>query len=267
MPAAGLSVELLAYTPNALALVNAAMRQCYSDGYAIDIFDKAADALSGADSFEEYKRLSDFIEDVIASGHESPVEHVNFTFAVSGISRALSHQLVRHRIASYSQQSQRYVDANGFAYIIPPAIEAIPKAKAAFITMMDEAAETYQELQGMLIEAGHKATANEDARFVLPNACETRVVFTMNIRALWNFFGLRCCSRAQWEIRAMAVKMLGLCRAMEPALFKLAGAKCLRTGYCNEGPKRTCGKRPLLPVPITPLYTDEELTELSKDWP
>lgn len=262
MPSAQLDVQLLAYTPSALALVFAAMRQCYSDGYAANLFEDAQRSLM---TEETTKGIRDFIGRVLASGHESPVEHVSFTFAVSGVSRALSHQLVRHRIASYSQQSQRYVDANGFMYIIPPHIACVPEARDLFIKTMNDLSSTYGVLQDILIKNGHKATANEDARFVLPNACETRILFTMNTRTLWNFFGLRCCTRAQWEIRAMANMMLDQCRVVCPVLFAHAGAKCDRTGYCTEG-ERTCGKRPLMPLPVKPM-TDEDVAEAGKDWP
>jgi thymidylate synthase (FAD) len=265
MPATNLNVRLLAFTPDSAPLVVAAMRQCYSGGYAADLYDAAVNELA-LDIPEARQRMYDFIERVLASGHESPIEHINFTFAVSGISRALSHQLVRHRIASYSQQSQRYVDANGFMFLMPPNIAAIPEAVTLFKATMDVLNNSYLALQEMLRQNGHEKTANEDARFVLPNACETRIVFTMNTRTLWNFFGLRCCDRAQWEIREMAVWMLRLCREAAPILFKHIGAKCIRTGYCNEGPERTCGKRPMLPKPIK-ILTDEDLAQAGKDWP
>lgn len=258
MPSAQLDVQLLAYTPSALALVFAAMRQCYSDGYAANLFEDAQRSLM---TEETTKGVRDFIGRVLASGHESPVEHVSFTFAVSGVSRALSHQLVRHRIASFSQQSQRYVKiyAENFSYIIPESVrKAGVEAVQCYTQNMHNTACDYE----FLIEQGVPA---EDARFVLPNACETRILFTMNTRTLWNFFGLRCCTRAQWEIRTMANMMLDQCRVVCPVLFANAGAKCDRTGYCTEG-ERTCGKRPLMPLPIKPM-TDEDVAEAGKDWP
>lgn len=239
MPAKKMQVKLLASTPNAITLIYAAFRQCYAPGYVGDDFEKW---LRGEVPLEKQAR---FIENILASGHESPIEHVSFTFAVEGVSRALTHQLVRHRIASYSQQSQRYVDARDFDYILPPAIAKIEKAKALFESFMHQAAQTYAQLQTILEEAGQGKKANEDARFVLPNACESKVVFTMNCRSLLNFFELRCCERAQWEIRKMAWKMLKILRKELPVIFNLAGPKCERLGYCPEGEKFTCGKYPL----------------------
>lgn len=267
-----LNVALLAHTFDAEALVWAAMRQCYSDGYASELFEQALkeiqeDAFGDCES-DFVAKMYAFIDSVLASGHESPIEHINFTFAVSGISRALSHQLVRHRIASYSQQSQRYVDATGFMYIVPPHVAAIPEAAAIYMRSMDAAAKAYDDVQAILTEHGFKTTANEDARFVLPNACETRIVFTMNARSLLHFLGLRCCDRAQWEIRAMAKQCLTLAKEAVPALFTYAGAKCHRTGYCDEG-ARSCGKKPLLPSPAAPAggMTDAEVKEAGKSFP
>ena len=269
-----LDVALLEHTNNAEALVWAAMRQCYSDGYASELFEQARralveDALGYCES-DFVAKMYAFIDSVIASGHESPIEHINFTFAVSGISRALSHQLVRHRIASYSQQSQRYVDAAGFMYIIPPHVAAIPEARDRFIQAMEEASHAYDDIQAILTEHGFKATANEDARFVLPNACETRIVFTMNARSLLHFLGLRCCKRAQWEIQAMARQCLALAKEAVPVLFTYAGAKCHRTGYCDEG-ARSCGGKPLLPTPpvkaVPGTLTDAEVEDAGKSFP
>lgn len=181
---------------------------------------------------------------MLESGHDSPVEHVLFTFAVEGISRACSHQLVRHRIASYSQQSQRYVDASDMDYILPPAIAKLPEARARFESFMAEVQAAYRDLKSILESGGRGAKAKEDARFVLPQAAETKIVVSMNCRALHHFFELRCCNRAQWEIRALAERMLELCRQSLPAIFDSAGAKCERLGYCPESPKFACGKYP-----------------------
>lgn len=268
-----LDVALLAHTFNAEALVWAAMRQCYSDGYASELFEQALKEIQ-EDTFGDCEsdfvtKMYAFIDSVLASGHESPIEHINFTFAVSGISRALSHQLVRHRIGcSYAQQSQRYVDAAGFMYIMPPHVAAIPEARDRFIRAMEEASHAYDDIQAILNEHGHVKTANEDARFVLPNACETRIVFTMNARSLLHFLGLRCCKRAQWEIQAMARQCLTLAKEAVPALFTYAGAKCHRTGYCDEG-ARSCGGKPLLPTPSRPAgsMTDAEVKEAGKSFP
>ena len=177
-------------------------------------------------------------------GHHSPLEHVSFTFAIEGVSRALTHQLVRHRIASYSQQSQRYVNLDKtFEYITPPAILSEDELKYVFDHIMNVLHNAYmvmsENLKVKYLENGmNEREANkkaiEDARYVLPNACETKIVVTMNARTLLHFFEKRCCSRAQWEIREMANKMLKLCNEISPTLFSLAGPTC-KKGYCNEG--------------------------------
>lgn len=166
-------------------------------------------------------------------GHLSPMEHVSFTFAIEGVSRALSHQLVRHRIASYSQKSQRYVDENNFAYIMPPSIAAEPEAAKIFKQMMADLQEAYRRLSQMV--------PREDARYILPNAAETKLVCTMNVRSLYNFFRMRCCRRAQWEIRELAQRMREEVRAVAPALFALAGPSCESEGICWEG-DFSCGR-------------------------
>ena len=227
MPPTRLSVTLLAHTPDPLALIYAAFRQCYHAGDAAELW---ARLLAGEIAPD---KQAAFVARILESGHESPIEHVSFTFAVSGVSRALSHQLVRHRIASYSQQSQRYVDALGFDYVLPPQIAAIPEARARYEAAMEQAGTAYAELQEILARHGRGDKANEDARFVLPNACETKVVVTMNCRSLLHFFELRCCTRAQWEIRAMATQMRDLVREKAPALFQYAGPRCTR-GACTE---------------------------------
>uniref|UniRef100_A0A7C3WGH4 Flavin-dependent thymidylate synthase n=1 Tax=Fundidesulfovibrio putealis TaxID=270496 RepID=A0A7C3WGH4_9BACT len=239
MPAKHLDVALLAYTPEPLSLIYAAFRQCYHAGFVADMWPRL---LAGEISRE---KQAEFVANVISSGHVSPVEHVSFTFAVEGVSRALTHQLVRHRIASYSQQSQRYVDASCFDFILPPAIARIPEAREKYEAFMAHVGETYRDLKAILEEHGRAGKAKEDARFVLPQAAETRIVVTMNCRSLFNFFEHRCCSRAQWEIRALADKMLTLCRYVLPEVFAVAGARCERLGYCPEGEKFCCGKYPV----------------------
>lgn len=218
-----LKVTLLAHTPDADKLVAAAAKLCYS---AADV-DTLMDGLT-ADKVETMcQKLADL-------GHESPIEHASYTFAVEGVSRALLAQLTRHRIASFSVQSQRYVDKSDFDYVIPPSIAANPETAKMFekcMAMLD----TYY---AYFTAAGISA---EDARFVLPNACDTRIIFTMNARSLHNFFRLRCCNRAQWEIRAMADEMLRLCREVSPVLFRHAGPSCAVTGKCSEG-AMCCGE-------------------------
>jgi thymidylate synthase (FAD) len=172
------------------------------------------------------------ISKIVGMGHLSVIEHASFTFSVEGVSRALTHQLVRHRIASYSQQSQRYVSMNRASYIIPPSIALDPDAKKEYEALMDQTWKTYAELA--------QKVPKEDARYVLPNACNTNITVTMNARELTHFFSLRCCRRAQWEIRKMAWLMLLEVRQVSPILFENAGPGCVR-GPCPEG-EYSCGK-------------------------
>lgn len=240
MPETTLRVELLAHTPEPLALIYAAFRQCYHAGFVADMWPKL---LAGDISRD---KQAEFVDSVTESGHVSPIEHVSFTFAVSGVSRALTHQLVRHRIASYSQQSQRYVDGSDFEHILPPAIAENAAAKERFLACMAEIGDAYRDIKAILEEAGRTGSkANEDARFVLPQAAASRIVLTMNCRSLLNFFEHRCCTRAQWEIRALAENMLSLCREALPVVFRHAGARCEKLGYCPEGEKFTCGRFPV----------------------
>jgi thymidylate synthase (FAD) len=239
MPQKTCSVTLLSCTPHALPLIYAAFRQCYHPGFVGDLWEELASDRADA------TKQADFVTRILESGHESPIEHVSFSFAIEGISRACTHQLVRHRLASYSQQSQRYVDGSAFDYILPPAIERIPEARERFEAFIDEVGKAYRDLKAILEASGRKGpTANEDARFVLPQAAESKIVVTMNCRGLLHFFELRCCMRAQWEIRAMALKMLAICRQELPVVFAGAGAKCERLGYCPEGERFTCGRYP-----------------------
>ena len=223
-----LKVELLACTPNPEALIYAAFRQCYHKGFVGDMWPRL---LAGEVSPEVQGQ---FIGEISNSGHTSPLEHVQLTFAAEGVSRALTHQLVRHRIASYSQQSQRYVGEHDFEAIVPPSIAARPEAAAKFAALMAQIRTAYEELTDLGIP-------KEDARYVLANATETKVVITMNARTLLHFFSLRCCMRAQWEIRAMAEAMLKEARQAAPLLFAKAGPTCLSAGYCSEG-KMSCGR-------------------------
>jgi thymidylate synthase (FAD) len=182
-------------------------------------------------------------------GHTSPIEHVSFTFAIEGVSRTLTHQLVRHRLASYSQQSQRYVKLEQFEFVIPPAISDDEEAREIFISAMQNSQKAYDDLTERLlkkyiihgmskIDAEKKAI--EDARYVFPNACETKIVVTMNARTLMNFFQHRTCNRAQWEIHNLADEMLLQVKTVAPILFKLAGPVCIKE-KCPEG-AMTCGK-------------------------
>ena len=240
-----MKVKLLAHTPDPEKVISMAAKLCYS--------------AVGVDQIEENltdESVDRFLNMLINIGHESPLEHVSFTFAVEGISRACSHQLVRHRIASFSQQSQRYVKLDQFEYIIPPEIEAVKEAKEVFIQAMEEDQKSYDKLVDILFdkhynkmikdgknekEAKRQAEkkAIEDARYVFPNACETKVVFTMNTRSLYNFLNHRCCERAQWEIRELSIEMLRQLKQVAPILFNNIGPKCVK-GPCPEG-NMTCG--------------------------
>lgn len=234
MSVAKLNVKLLDVSQNALSIIFASCRQCYSDSFAGDIFEQ---------SLVDDTKKAEFIKKIVSSGHESPLEHVKFTFAIAGVSRALTHQLVRHRIASYSQQSQRYVKADDFDYVIPPVINEDENLKKIFLQTMDLIQTNYNSIIDILKEKGVKGEkANEDARFILPQASETKIVVTMNCRELIHFFGHRCCTRAQWEIRALANKMLEICRDKLPEVFSGVGAKCEALKYCPEGDKFSCGR-------------------------
>ena len=239
-------VTLIAYTPSPEKTVAAAAKLCYAK----------SDIPSLLDGLTPEKTES-FLELLSSLGHESPVEHASFTFGIDGVSRSFLAQITRHRIASYSVQSQRYVREKMFEYVVPPEIADLPEAREAFQRAMQEDQEHYDRLSRLLKEK-HKAAflaqgkdektadrlaekkAIEDARFVLPNACATKMICTMNARSLLNFFSHRCCNRAQWEIREVAVEMLRLVLAVAPGLFKNAGPACL-SGPCPEG-KMTCGK-------------------------
>lgn len=184
----------------------------------------------------------EFVENLMKMGHMSPIEHASFTFAIEGISRACSHQLVRHRLASYSQQSQRYIrEIKGFHYVIPPSIKADKELKRVFKHFMLQAQRAYDEIIRKLHQKGIRGElANQDARFVLPNAAETKIMVTMNARELLHFFRMRCCRRSQWEIRQVAEKMIKLCKKVAPTIFERGGPACL-SGPCPEG-AYSCGK-------------------------
>ncbi len=231
MARTSLKVALLACTPNPQEIVAMSARLCYSGS---DI----ADLQMGV----EEKDQSKYLKRLMDMGHLSPIEHCSFSFGIEGVSRALLAQITRHRIASFSVQSQRYVSKvqqeGCFSYVIPPAIEALGEEA---ICEYDEQMQTMQRWYNKWHEKlGTGESSNEDARFVLPNACETRMVVTMNARELQHFFGLRCCNRAQWEIRALAWEMLKLCQQEAPALFAQSGPGCI-SGPCPEG-KMSCGK-------------------------
>ena len=239
-------VTLLNYTRDPERTVACAAKLCYSPATIENIKDGLTD-----------EKVSSFVEMLAEIGHESPIEHASFTFGIEGVSRALLAQITRHRMASFSVKSQRYVKEGAFEFVTPPEVAADPVALHAYKESMRLAQESYDKIAEILTEK-HKATfmaegkdektaarlaskkAIEDARFVLPNACETKMVVTMNARSLHNFFRHRCCNRAQWEIQEVANQMLKLVKEVAPELFKKAGPPCLN-GPCPEG-KMSCGK-------------------------
>lgn len=223
-----MKVTLLNYSNSPDQTVAKAARLCYSADKGTDLINK----------MESQESVSALVQRLFSVGHLSPFEHVSFTFLIEGISRACSHQLVRHRIASYSQKSQRYVSESKFEFVTPASI----KNKEEAVKVYDEAMDEIQSVYNKLISLG---VPKEDARFVLPNACETQIIVTMNARALINFFEHRCCVRAQSEIREMANLMLKKVKKVAPNIFEKAGASCETLGYCPEG-SMSCGRVPTL---------------------
>lgn len=222
-------VVLVSHTPAPEETVSAAARLCYSPADVGEIMARRKRGDQQA-----------FLEKLISMGHLSPLEHASFTFAIEGISRACSHQLVRHRLASYSQQSQRYVGKEGgFRYVVPPVIADDDLLRERFGELMEKIGRFYEDIAETLTEKGRsREEAREDARFVLPNAAETKIIMTMNGRELLHFFNQRLCLRAQWEIRRMATMMLRLVKSVAPVMFRHGGPQCL-AGACPEG-SRSC---------------------------
>jgi len=213
-----LKVKLLRYTADAERLCGTAALTTTKSGHPSEIFEEIDP--------DNAKRI---IKKVTGYGHGSVIEHASFTFSIEDASRAMTHQLVRHRIASYTQQSQRYVAYDTLAdYVTPPSITANPEAKKAFSNTLKNISETYQALLKM-------GVPKEDARFILPNAAKTNIIVTMNARELRHFFHVRCCTRAQWEMRQAATKMLKQAKKATPALFENAGPSCVELGFCSEG--------------------------------
>ena len=237
-----MKVILLAYTPGPEKVIAAAAKTCYTS--------KSVEVLYEGLDEAETKRFVGMLAEI---GHESPIEHASFTFAVEGISRSCLAQLTRHRLASYSVRSQRYVSEKKFTYVTPPEIADCPEALALYEEAMEADHRYYEKIAALLTKKHEKLfegredaktlarkKAQEDARFVLPNACDTQLVMTMNARELKNFFRHRCCNRAQWEIRALAEAMLRLVRDAAPQLFAHDGPPCV-SGPCPEG-KMSCGR-------------------------
>lgn len=217
-----MDVRLLQHTPDPERAIAAAARLCYAPVGAAELMEKMTD-----------QAVRKVLFTILSSGHLSALEHASYTFAIDGVSRAMTHQLVRHRLASYNQQSQRYVSyTEEPQFVVPPAIKADAEKSAAYLEACAAAFAAYRAM----LDSG---VAAEDARYLLPNAMETKIVVTMNIRELLHFFELRCCKRAQWEIREVALATLGLVEPTAPYIFMDAGASC-RRGPCREG-KMTCG--------------------------
>ena len=226
MPKKELEVSLIAMPDNLLDVIYTACRTCYSADGAVEIFNNITD--------DKEKKLS-LIKRIISSGHYSTIEHVQVTFAINNISRAATHQLVRHRHMSFSQKSQRYVKEAEFDYIIPNQIEKNPELLAKFEAHMEATSKLYQEF----VEAGIK---KEDARSILPNATASSIVTSLNLRELIHLANLRLCTRAQYEIRMAVAKMCALIIKKEPWLAEHLVPKCERLGYCDED--NSCGRKP-----------------------
>mgnify|MGYP000855897791 CR=1 FL=1 len=212
-----MDVKLLTHTPEPDRVVATAARLCYSPRAAEEVWE----------GFSPEKQ-AEFITKLSSYGHYSPFEHVSFTLAIAGVSRSLSHQLVRHRIASYSQRSQRYINEGTFQVVVPPTVAGDLAAQKEFDRIMGQIHEAYNRLTKLGIP-------QEDARYLLPNACQTQLIMTMNARSLLHFFALRCCRRAQWEIRELAWKVRSEVMKAAPLLFRESGPPCLVRGECPEG--------------------------------
>ena len=224
-----MNVVILSHTKDIESLIAAAARTCYSPMTTAEIFETMhADPAKNAEFIQRLKEM----------GHESPLEHVSFTFGIDGVSRSLTHQLVRHRLASFSQQSQRYVAGNKFNFVTPHSIQKNANLQLAYSKFLMQSMEMYEALVA-------NGIPKEDARYILPNATTSNIVVTMNVRELFHFFSVRCCTRAQWEIRELAWKMLELCKTVSPMLFTDCGAFCDQVGYCKEG-TMSCGRCPTL---------------------
>lgn len=225
-------VTLLTFTPNPEKMIAIAAKLCYSKGGAVDLSEKMTE-----------QDAIDFI-DRLPAGHGTPYEHASFSFSIEGISRACSHELVRHRLASHNQRSQRYVSEGHFNFIVPEEIrKSDDYLKIKYKNLMDYLDKFYKDLAENLEKNGlDKKVAFENARYVIPNACETKNIVTMNVRELNHFFNQRCCNRALPEMRDVANQMLAICKKVSPTLFKNSGPTCFETGKCPEG-KMGCGKK------------------------
>ncbi|GAC1567097.1 MAG: FAD-dependent thymidylate synthase [Vulcanimicrobiaceae bacterium] len=240
-----LKVVLLSHSPEPERAVATAARNCYSP--------RDVETIDEGWTPGEIEKMVGRVRD---AGHLSTFEHTMFTFGVSGVSRALTHQLVRHRHMSYEQKSQRYIKLAGrFEFVTPPSVRARPEIDAKYDALMTQIADYYEAATAAGVPA-------EDARFVLPNAAETQIVITANARALLDFFSLRTCNNAQWEIRELAFAMLRLVKRVAPLLFVRAGATCVR-GYCNEPNGPECPRYVVVSNPVAGRRT----TGITQDGP
>lgn len=234
-----LNVLLLRYTVNPERLIASAAKLCYSASNLNELVETVEK--------QGEEKAREFIDNLVAMEHESPLEHVVYTFGIEGVSRSLTHQLVRHRIASYSQQSQRYVSEHSsknpdgvFDYIVPDLVKKVDgdeewgEDMKLFQRIYDKWLKRFEEKLGITGERAH-----QDARYSLPNSAESKIIMTMNARSLLNFFKERTCNRAQWEIRDMAMEIYKKVYPTAPAVFKYAGPNCV-TNVCHEG-KMSCG--------------------------
>lgn len=258
-----MKVKVITYTPEPESVVAAAARLCYSNSNIDSIMER-----------QTPEKIKEMIEKLMSMGHESPLEHVSFTFGIEGVSRSLLAQITRHRIASYSVQSQRYVDMENFLPVVPFDIEnndmaynsfkiAMIYANAYYKNIVEELEKQYVENNGLEQSVAHKK-AIENARSVLPNACPTNLIVTMNARSLLNFFKHRCCNRAQDEIRELANEMLALCKNIAPNIFAKAGASCV-SGKCPEG-KMSCGKQITKNISTDKDIVRETVRRIDKTW-
>lgn len=219
-----MEVTLLSFTPEPEFIIASAAKVSTSKLRAEELRSRLS-----------YEKVCQFLEELLNSGHLSPFEHASFTFEISGISRACSHQLVRHRLASYTQQSQRFVKLEDSGYLTPATIQAQPELQKKYQELVHQAHQLYQEL----LKAGIPA---EDARYVLPQAIETRLVMTMNARELLHAAGLRLCQRSQWEVRELFRQIKAEVKKVAPFIGESLQPKCYRLGYCDE--RESCGLFP-----------------------
>ena len=219
-------------TPDPIKLIYTACRQCYSEQTASEIWDSYETIPS--------EKVLALINDILDSGHESVLEHIYFTFFIENVPRSLTHQLVRHRLMSISQQSLRYVQFNDktIGFTVPDTVIKNKEAKELSDEFLDVVISVYHKM----IELGiHR----EDAREYLPMLTNSSLIITLNIRELLHLIGLRCCTRAQKNIRVLSESILDECKKALPEIFSNSGPKCEKLGYCPESKKRSCGKKPL----------------------